>query len=192
MTSLKEQPRVGRQSLAPLPGCSLTDLTDLSRVGFRGAHSAEYLRSRGFALPDAPNRAVTQADGSLVARLSQSEYLLLGSPEDQGQRLADEEARWELDHQANYLLPRQDSHAWFQLTGDKPSEVMAKLCGVDLSPQAFSPGAVAQTSAARINVIVINAGSARQASLHILCDRASQAYFQEALLDAMEEFKARH
>ena len=192
MTSLKEQPRVGRQTLAPLPGCSLTDLTDLSRVGFRGAHSAEYLRSRGFALPDAPNRAVTQADGSLVARLSQSEYLLLGSPEDQGQRLADEEARWELDHQANYLLPRQDSHAWFQLTGDNPSEVMAKLCGVDLSLQAFGPGAVAQTSAARINVIVINAGSARQASLHILCDRASQAYFQEALLDAMEEFKARH
>jgi sarcosine oxidase subunit gamma len=192
MTSLKEQPRVGRQTLAPLPGCSLTDLTDLPRVGFRGAHSAEYLRSRGFALPDAPNRAVTQADGSLVARLSQSEYLLLGSPEDQGQRLADEEARWELDHQANYLLPRQDSHAWFQLTGDKPSEVMAKLCGVDLSPQAFSPGAVAQTSAARINVIVINAGNARPASLHILCDRASQAYFQEALLDAMEEFKARH
>ena len=192
MTSLREQPRVGRQTLAPLPGCSLTDLTDLSRVGFRGAHSAEYLRSRGFALPDAPNRAVTQADGSLVARLSQSEYLLLGRPEDQGQRLADEEARWELDHQANYLLPRQDSHAWFQLTGEHPSEVMAKLCGVDLSPQAFGPGAVAQTSAARINVIVINAGSARQASLHILCDRASQAYFQEALLDAMEEFKARH
>ena len=53
-----------------------------------------------------------------MARLSQSEYLLLGSPEDQGQRMADEEARWELDHQANYLLPRQDSHAWFQLTGD--------------------------------------------------------------------------
>ena len=192
MTSLKEQPRVGRQTLAPLPGCSLTDLTDLSRVGFRGGHSAEYLRSRGFALPDAPNRAVIQADGSLVARLSQSEYLLLGSPEDQGQRLADEEARWELDHQAKYLLPRQDSHAWFQLTGEHPSEVMAKLCGVDLSPQAFTPGAVAQTSAARINVIVINAGSARQASLHILCDRASQAYFQEALLDAMEEFNARH
>lgn len=192
MTSLKEQPRVGRQTLAPLPGCSLTDLTDLSRVGFRGAHSAEYLRSRGFALPDAPNRAVAQADGSLVARLSQSEYLLLGSPEDQGQRMADEEARWELNHQANYLLPRQDSHAWFQLTGDNPSEVMAKLCGVDLSLQAFGPGAVAQTSAARINVIVINAGSARQTNLHILCDRASQAYFQEALLDAMEEFKAHH
>ncbi|MFJ2683295.1 sarcosine oxidase subunit gamma [Pseudomonas sp. NPDC087342] len=188
MSSLREQHSIARQALAPLLGCRLADLTDLPRVGFRGAHSAEYLRSRGFVLPDAPNRAVIQADGSQVARLSQTEYLLLGSPEDQGQRMADEEARWELDRQANYLLPRQDSHACFQLTGDHLSEVLAKLCGVDLSPQAFGPGAVAQTSAARINVIVINSGTVQQASLHILCDRASQEYFRGALEDAMQEF----
>ncbi|WP_095129247.1 sarcosine oxidase subunit gamma [Pseudomonas sp. Irchel s3h14] len=188
MTSLREQHSIARQALAPLPGCRLADLTDLPRVGFRGAHSAEYLRSRGFVLPDAPNRAVIQADGSQVARLSQTEYLLLGSPEDQGQRIADEEARWELDHQANYLLPRQDSHVCFQLAGEHLSKVMAKLCGVDLSPLAFGPGTVAQTSAARINVIVINSSTVQQASLHTLCDRASKAYFLEALLDAMQEF----
>jgi sarcosine oxidase subunit gamma len=188
MTSLREQHSISRQALAPLPGCSLTDLTDLPRVGFRGTHSAEYLRRRGFVLPDALNRTVTQADGSQVARLSQTEYLLLGSPQDQGQRIVDEEARWELDHHANYLLPRQDSHACFQLAGEHLSEVMAKLCGVDLSPQAFGPGTVAQTSAARINVIVINSSTVPQASLHILCDRASKAYFRVALLDAMQEF----
>lgn len=188
MTPLKEQHIVGQQALAPLPMCTLADLTDLPRVGFRGAHSAAYLQGRHFVLPQVPNRAEPQTDGSQVARLSQTEYLLLGSPEDQGQRIADEEARWELDHQANYLLPRQDSHACFQLTGEHLSEVMAKLCGVDLSPQAFGPGAVAQTSAARINVIVINSSTAQQASLHILCDRASKAYFREALLDAMQEF----
>ena len=188
MTSLTEQHSIARQALAPFPGCRLADLIDLPRVGFRGANSAEYLRSRGFVLPDAPNRAVIQADGSQVARLSQTEYLLLGSPQDQGQRIADEEARWELDHHTNYLLPRQDSHACFQLAGEHLTEVMAKLCGVDLSLQAFGPGAVAQTSAARINVIVINSSTGLQASLHILCDRASKAYFREALLDAMQEF----
>ncbi|VVN29006.1 hypothetical protein PS673_04711 [Pseudomonas fluorescens] len=188
MTNLNEQHRLGDAALAPLPGCKLADLTDLPRVGFRGSHSAEYLRGRDFVLPDAPNHAVAQADGSYVARLSQTEYLLLGSPEDKGERMADEEARWELDHQANYLLPRQDSHACFQLTGEHLSKVMAKLCGVDLSPHAFEPGAVAQTSAARVNVIVISSGTAQQASLHILCDRASKAYFHEALLDAMQEF----
>ncbi|MGX1186381.1 sarcosine oxidase subunit gamma [Pseudomonas sp. F-14 TE3623] len=188
MTSLREQHTIARHALAPTQGCRLEDLTDLPRVGFRGAHSAEYLRSRGFVLPDAPNRAVIQADGSQVVRLSQTEYLLLGSPEDQGQRMADEEARWELDHQANYLLPRQDSHACFQLNGEHLADVMAKLCGVDLNPLAFGPGAVAQTSAARINVIVINSSMAQRACFHILCDRASKTYFREAMLDAMEEF----
>jgi sarcosine oxidase subunit gamma len=191
MTSLREQHSAGQPALALMSDCTLTDLTDLPRVGFRGAHSAEYLLSRHFLLPDAPNRSVAQADGSQVVRLSQTEYLLLGSPQDQGERIADEEARWELDHKANYLLPRQDSHAWFQLSGDHLTEVMAKLCGVDLSPQVFGPGMVAQTSAARINVIVIHATTAQKSSLYILCDRASKAYFHEALLDAMQEFSSR-
>jgi sarcosine oxidase subunit gamma len=188
MTSLRQQHSAGQPALALLPTCALTDLTDLPRVGFRGADSAPYLQRRGFVLPDAPNHAVTQVEGSYAVRLSQTEYLLLGSAQDQGQRIADEEARWELDHQANYLLPRQDSHAWFQLSGEQLPEVMAKLCGVDMSPQVFGPGAVAQTSAARINVIVVNATSAQQPRLFILCDRASKAYFHEALMDALYEF----
>ncbi|MCH2338996.1 MAG: sarcosine oxidase, partial [Pseudomonas sp.] len=88
----------------------------------------------------------------------------------------------------NYLLPRQDSHAWLLLTGAHVSEVMAKLCGVDLRPQAFAPGSVAQTSAARISVIVIHAPIAELPALHIFCDRASACYFWDALLDAMAEF----
>ena len=178
MTSLRQ---------VPLSGCTLTDLTDLPRVGFRGADSAEYLRGRDFVLPDSPNRAVIQADGSLVARLSHTEYLLLGG-NDRGERIADEEARWEMDHQANYLLPRQDSHACFELSGERLSQVMAKLCGVDLSAQAFGIGAVAQISAARINVIVINSGSAGLPRFYILFDRPSKAYFHEALVDALQEF----
>lgn len=185
MSNLTAQPLPDRRALQH---CALVDLTALPRVGFRGAHSADYLRARHFELPDAPNRAVRQHDGSQVARLSQTEYLLLGSLTDNGQRIGDEEASWELDHNANYLLPRQDSHAWLQLSGAHCHAVMAKLCGVDLRAQAFAPGAVAQTSAARINVIVINLGSEQLPSLQILCDLASLDYFKGALLDAMGEF----
>lgn len=174
--------------IGALQQCVLVDLTEVPRVGFRGQQSAAYLQARGFTLPDAPNRAVTQADGSHVARLSQTEYFILGSLQDRGERIADEEARWELDHSANYLLPREDSHAWLQLSGVCIAEVMAKLCGVDLRPAAFPPGAVAQTSAARINVIVINLGSKGQPAFQILFDRASLAYFKSAVLDAMAEF----
>lgn len=174
--------------IGALQQCVLVDLTEVPRVGFRGQQSAAYLQARGFTLPDAPNRAVTQADGSHVARLSQTEYFILGSLQDRGERIADEEARWELDHSANYLLPREDSHAWLQLSGVCIAEVMAKLCGVDLRPAAFPPGAVAQTSAARINVIVINLGSKAQPAFQILFDRASLAYFKSAVLDALAEF----
>lgn len=170
------------------PPCHLEDQTDLPRVGFRGTHSADYLRARGFTLPDAPNHATAQADGSWVARLSHTEYLLLGSVQDQGQRIADEEARWELDHRANYLLPRQDSHACVRLSGAPIAQVMAKLCGVDLSEAAFTPGRVAQTSVARVNAIVIHTGSVAAPAFHILWDRAAKAYFDGALADALVEF----
>ncbi len=185
MSSLNAENHIG---LSPLQRCAVVDLTEVPRVGFRGPDSTAYLLARGFILPDSPNRAVTQADGSHVARLSQTEYLVLGSLLDRGERIADEEARWEMDHYANYLLPREDSHGWLQLSGVYIAEVMAKLCGVDLRPQAFAPGAVAQTSAARINVIVINLGSVATPVFQILFDRASLDYFKGALMDAMREF----
>ncbi|WP_110969014.1 sarcosine oxidase subunit gamma [Pseudomonas huaxiensis] len=175
-------------SLNPIERCALIDLTDLPRVGFRGADAAAWLQQRGYELPPAPNQAVFLADGTLVARLSQTEYLLLGSLVDRGDRIAAEEAGWQFSEQRNYLLPRQDSHAWVQLSGQHVADVMAKLCGVDLRSEAFPVGSVAQTSVARLNAIVINAGNAELARFHILFDRASLAYFQDALLDAMGEF----
>ncbi|WP_235199933.1 sarcosine oxidase [Pseudomonas monteilii] len=171
-----------------LHACALTDLTEVARAGFRGLDSAAYLQQRGYRLPQQPNQAVRQDDGGWVARLSQTEYLLLGSLADEGTRVAATEAEWAQDAQRNYLLPRQDSHAWLQLSGAHGSAVMAKLCGVDLRLQAFPIGTVAQTSAARINVIVVNVGSDEQPALQLLFDRASLAYFREAVLDAMDEF----
>lgn len=171
-----------------LARCALVDLTNLARVGFRGTDSAEFLLSKGYHLPETPNHATLQDDGSMVARLSQTEYLLLGSLRDAGTRVSDLEAHWQLSEQANYLLPRQDSHAWLLLTGEHCAAVMAKLCGVDLRDGNFTQGAVAQTSAARINVIVINSHTTALPSFHILCDRASVSYFWDAVLDAMLEF----
>jgi sarcosine oxidase subunit gamma len=46
-------------------------------------------------------------------------------------------------------MPRQDSHAWFMITGSAAPEMFAKICGVDLRPPQVKPGPVAQTSLAR-------------------------------------------
>ena len=189
MTSLQAEAFIPRSPQAELlHTCALTDLTDVARVGFRGGDSAAYLQQRGYRLPLQPNQAARQDDGGWVARLSQTEYLLLGSLADEGARVAAAEAEWVQDAQRNYLLPRQDSHAWLQLSGVHGSAVMAKLCGVDLRAEAFPVGAVAQTSAARINVIVVNVGRDERPALQLLFDRASLAYLLEAMLDAMDEF----
>ncbi len=167
---------------------ALIDLTHLARVGFRGTDSATYLKQVGFESPDSPNTFVIQSDGSIVARLSTLEYMLLGSFKDFGERLAELERNWTMDHRANYLLPRQDSHACIQLTGDSIAFVMAKLCAVDLSAESFVVGQIAQTSVARINAIVMNVSDAQAPKFNILCDRASSLYLWNVLLDAIAEF----
>lgn len=172
-----------------LQRCALIDLSNLPRLGLRGTDSAAYLQGKGYQLPDAPNQARLQSSGERVLRLSQTEYFLLGSLTDGGARIASDEAGWRYDDgQASYLLPRQDSHAWLALTGAHLPELLAKVCGVDLGADAFSIGAVAQTSVARLNAIVVNAGTEKLPVFQLLCDRASAHYLWGALLDAMQEF----
>ncbi|MFT4020263.1 MAG: sarcosine oxidase [Acinetobacter sp.] len=167
---------------------AIVDLTNLSRVGFRGMDTASYLNSFGFTLPEQSNAALLQADSSWVARLSATEYLLLGSFNDFGERISQLENGWSMDERANYLLPRQDSHGWLQLTGSAAVAVMAKLCAVDLSPEVFQIGQIAQTSIARTNGIVINVSDQDSVKFTILCDRAAVLYLWGVLLDAMDEF----
>ena len=171
-----------------LAQCSIVDLTNLSRVGFRGQDAAAYLSSFGFQLPEQPNQALQQEDGCWVLRLSFTEYCVLGSLQDFGERVSHLEQTWQMDERANYLLPRQDSHAWMQITGVHISDVMAKLCAVDMHSEVFGVGQIAQTSVARINAIVLNASDYDTPKLNILCDRAAALYLWGVLQDAIDEF----
>ncbi|MCR6629846.1 MAG: hypothetical protein NVV74_07215 [Magnetospirillum sp.] len=62
--------------------------------------------------------------------------------------------------------------------------MLAKLCGVDLRRHVFADGAVAQTSVARLNGILIRQGE----DFHLLADSASAEYLWDCLVDAMAEF----
>jgi len=168
---------------------ALADFTDLPRLGVRGAAAATWLGAQGCLIPSAPNLLTVQPQGATLLRLSQGEYLLLGSLADEGAQVAAVDAALAADATPGvYALPRQDTHAWFWLGGARAVEVLAKLCGVDLRPKAFAADAIAQTSVARLNAIVANAGSAERPAFHLLVDRPSAEYFREAVLDAMSEF----
>ncbi|MCG8598459.1 MAG: hypothetical protein MI785_29380 [Kiloniellales bacterium] len=174
----------------------LTDLSVVPRGGFKGAGALDWLADRGWKLPQADNRAQRQGDGALLARLSPSEALILGALENGEAGLAALDEAWQADREAGggpqgYPLPRRDSHAWFRLTGEKWPRTLAKLCAVDLRPARFPDGAVAQTQAARVNVILLRDDVADLLAFHLLVDSASAAYLWDCLLDAMAEFGGR-
>lgn len=194
LAALGAQPAAAGQALAVLrvPGENtaapvvLTDLSPFARTGFKGADTPDWLTRHGLTIPDTPNRAAVQADGSVLARLSAGEFLLLGRPGGESGLVERLDATWSWGDGAGlcFPLPRQDSHAWFHLRGAKVPEMLAKLCGVDLRRHVFADGAVAQTSVARLNAIVLRQGD----DFHLLADSASAEYLWECVVDAMAEF----
>lgn len=164
----------------------LADLSALVRAGFKGAGALAWGAQQGLQLPGAPNRAQLQTDGSLVARLSQEEMLILTDLHLRSSLAVDiPRAGSTASAEGVYLLPRSDSHCWFALTGMQASEVFSTLCGVDLRNHKFAPGAVAQTSLARVNAIIIRHDLAGTPGFYILSDITSAEFLWFSLLDAM-------
>ena len=83
----------------------------------------------------------------------------------------------------------QHSHAWLQLAGESRAEVMAKICGVDLSEGVFPLGSVAQTQAARVSVIVAaHQDRGGQSVFSMFVDQSLARHLWEAIEDAMAEW----
>ena len=176
---------------------ALADLSPLPRSGFKGAGTPEWLAAQGVEVPSDSNRAARQKDTTLAARLAPGEVLMLGDvSRDAGGLPTELDAAWAAEplppeSPRGYPVPRQDSHAWFLVSGGEAAAMFAKLCGVDLRPAKFLDLAIAQTPVARINAIVIRDDRSGHLAYHLLCDGASAAYLWDCLLDAMAEFDGR-
>ena len=130
---------------SPLEGCGVIEgpgglrLQDLSlarREGVRGVGAGEWLLNQGHTLPDAPNQIVASGESGFVMSLSHREFWLL-QPDSEAStgRPASEAVAASV-----WPLYCQHSHAWLQLAGEPRAEVMAKLCGVDLSEDGVPAG----------------------------------------------------
>lgn len=167
----------------------LADLSPLPRIGFKGRNVLPRLTAQGVELEDHPNRAFRQEGGNLAAVLARTEVLLLAPLASDATPLMALVDGWSLDQADGcYPAPRQDSHYWFQVTGAHAGAMFAKLCAVDLRPDQFPDLAIAQTSVARSNTVVIRDDLGAIPAFHLLGDSASAGYMWECLLDAMREF----
>ncbi|WP_206019936.1 sarcosine oxidase subunit gamma [Pseudomaricurvus alkylphenolicus] len=165
----------------------LLDLSTLPRVGYRGGNAASFLETVDLPVPSKPNQFLQASGGELVLRLSPQEFWVLSALRDEGENI-EALRRRQLPTSDCYSLYCQDSHAWLVMTGEHLPQTLAKVCGVDLSDEAFPVGAIAQTSVARINVIVVHHEVNNIPCFSLLCDSAAAEYLWDCLLDAMGEF----
>ncbi|WP_454625114.1 hypothetical protein [Bradyrhizobium cenepequi] len=167
----------------------IVDLSELPRLGFKGRGTLPAMQKRGIVVENRPNRAFRQADGALCMVLAASEIFLLGALDAKEDAFATLENRWRIeDGEQTYPMPRRHSHAWFAVQGDAAPAILAKLCAVDLRPHRFEDLAIAQTSVARLNSIVLRADVAERLTYHVLADSASSAYMLSCLTDSAGEF----
>lgn len=171
----------------------LADLSPLPRTGFKGAGTVEWLAEQGLAIGPDSNRAYLQAGGELALRLAPTEILLLDSLGGSGGLPGRLDQSWNWGQEKprrliGYPMPRADSHFWFAVTGSQSAAMFAKICGVDLRPRAFAPGAIAQTSAAKMSVIIARHDQGQVPGFYVLADSASAGYMWNCLIDAMDEF----
>ena len=166
-------------------GLRLQDLALARREGVRGVGARGWLSSQGHTLPDAPNQIVASGGSGWMMSLSHREFWLL-QPDSEASlsRPASESVAAGV-----WPLYCQHSHGWLQLAGESRAEVMAKLCGVDLSETVFPLGSVAQTQAARVSVIVAaHQNGNDEPVFSIFVDQSLARYLWEAIEDAVGEW----
>jgi sarcosine oxidase subunit gamma len=167
---------------------ALLDLSPLPRFGLKGGNTQAWFTSRNVRVGDLPNRAYPQLDGSLVARLSARECLILADP-----------LKPDLSADHDYFTPgrdcypirRQDTHYWFALTGDRAPPTLAKLCGVNFDPPDFANHLVAQTLVAGTSVIVVRNDIHPTLCYYLLGDSSCTAFMWACLVDAIREHEGR-
>lgn len=176
-------------NLAAAQTLAIADLSPLPRLGFKGRGTIEAMKARGITVEATSNTAFRQPDGGLCLVLAPGEVILLSNLAGDGAKFKDMHDGWKLDDaERTYLLLRQDSHAWFRITGAKAPAMFAKICAVDLRPEKFTDLSIAQTSVAKLSAIVVRADAGRCPAFHVLADSASALYFLDCLRDAAQEF----
>ncbi|MDA9625241.1 hypothetical protein N9S57_00545 [Luminiphilus sp.] len=179
-------PLGARHPISGVDGLALRDLSLQQRSGVRGAGASAYLVQQSYPLPNAPNQLVPTDSGGWVMSLSHREFWLLQPDQEaiasamQGEALAADV----------WPLYCQHGHAWLQLAGAPRAEVMATLCGVDVSQAAFPEGSVVQTQVARVTSIIAHHAEGQASVFSLFVDQSLAVYLWEALEDAITAFRS--
>ena len=177
------------QECSILKQLGLMDLTPLPRTGFKGKASIQWAQAQGLDIGETNNFAYKQPNGMLVARLADTEILVLNNIHSEQNQCLSLDEKYRASNPARcYSVPRYDASAWLYITGAHASAMFAKMCGVDLRVNKFPNGSIAQTSIARMNGIIIRDDLNDTPAFHLVFDSASADYMWTCLRDSFKEF----
>jgi len=166
-------------------GLTLTDCTPLAKVGVRAPVAGG--GAAGLAVPF--GRAARDPGGTLVVGSGPGEWLLLAAP-GQGPALIGRAEELAARFPGELITATDLTHgrALIRLSGPRGADVLAKVCGIDVSDGITPDGAAFRTSVAAVATDVIrdDAGGVRSYLLH--CERSSGGYLFGELLAAGSEF----
>lgn len=154
---------------------TLRDDSCTPRFGLKGRGTVAFLTTQGVALPEV-NRI---ADG--VLRLGGEEVVVLNPAPDL-------HARWEeAAAPKGYYSWREETWAMMHLSGPRLFDLMAKICPVNLNPDAFIPGEIAQTRVGYVEAITWR-DDRDGPGFSVLFDISATAFFANAIATAAHEF----
>jgi heterotetrameric sarcosine oxidase gamma subunit len=160
----------------------IMDCTPLAKVLVRASTRGEVARSLGVPF----GRAARNEHGTLVVGSGPGEWLLLASPGSAAEvaRRAEEIP----DKGLVSVFDATHGRALMRITGARAADLLAKVCGVDLSEEVTPDGAAFRSSVANLETDVVRDAQDGVRSYLLHCERSSGQYLFNVLLDAGGEF----
>ncbi len=166
-------------------GLTLTDCTPLAKVQARAPAGGAAAGALGVPF----GRAARDQAGVLVIGSGPGEWLLIAAP-GQGPALVSRVHTLSASAPGELVTAADLTHgrALMRLTGSRAADVLAAVCGVDLSDDITPDGAAFRTSVAAVATDVIRDDTAGVRSYLLHCERSSGQYLFSALLSAGRDF----
>lgn len=184
-TSRLEQMQVissfGQDDAAKLAVAGIGDLTFRRRAGVKGRGAQAALNDQGIATPDRPNTFLHLDDGTLVARLGMTEYLI----EDAIGGVRTAGLMTQVPATGVYPVPRFD--AALLIAGSRAPELFRQTCAFDFSALALPGNPLAMTSMVGVGVTAIALDGPTGRYYRLWCDGTYGGYLWATLVEVAME-----
>jgi heterotetrameric sarcosine oxidase gamma subunit len=160
----------------------IMDCAPLAKVLVRASTDGEVARTLGVPF----GRAARDEHGTLVVGSGPGEWLLLTPP---GANAAVAGRVGEVpDEGLVSVFDVTHGRALMRISGARTVDLLAKVCGIDLSEEVTPDGAAFRSSVAKLVTDVVRDDQEGARSYLLHCERSSGQYLFDALIDAGDEF----